>query len=95
MLEKYKIRDKYYYVVVEKENESTKANYEYVTNLDYKEEKVNVIKHIDTVKNTEFVYITNLSITNKKEFNEMNKLNQLASNMDFNFENINTIKKLF
>ena len=51
--------------VVESNNESNKANYEYVTNLDYQEEKVNVIKHIDTKKGTEFVYITDLPITNK------------------------------
>ena len=49
--------------VVERENESKKANYEYVTNLDYKEEKVNIIKHID--RDTEYVYITDLPITNK------------------------------
>lgn len=51
--------------IVEKANESTKANYEYVTKLDYQEEKVNVIKYTDTKKKTEFVYITDLAITNK------------------------------
>ena len=51
--------------IVEKDNESNKANYEYVTKLEYQEEKVNVIKHIDKTKSTEFVYITDLSITNK------------------------------
>lgn len=51
--------------VVAKANESTKKDYEYVTKLDYQEEKVNVIKYTDNKKGTEFVYITDLSITNK------------------------------
>lgn len=51
--------------IVEKANESTKANYEYVTKLDYQEEKVNVIKYTEQKKQTEFVYITDLPITNK------------------------------
>lgn len=52
-------------IVVERENESKKANYEYVTNLDYKEEKINIIKHADIERDTEYVYITDLPITNK------------------------------
>ena len=51
--------------VVAEANESTKENYEYVTGLDYEEEKINVIKYTDTKKGTEFVYITDLPITNK------------------------------
>ena len=51
--------------VVARENESTKANYEYVTKLDYQEEKVNVIKYTEPKKQREFVYITDLPITNK------------------------------
>ena len=51
--------------VVAESNESTKENYEYVTGLDYEEEKINVIKYTDTKKGTEFVYITDLPITNK------------------------------
>ena len=51
--------------VVKKANESKKANYEYVTGLDYEEEKINVIKYTDTKQETEFVYITDLPITNK------------------------------
>ena len=51
--------------VVEKNNESNKANYEYVTNLDYRGEKLNIIKYKDIKKGTDFVYITDLSITNK------------------------------
>lgn len=51
--------------VVERENESTKANYEYVTKLDYQEEKVNIIKYQEKEKNTKFVYMTNLPISNK------------------------------
>lgn len=51
--------------VVAKANESTIKDYEYVTKLDYQEEKVNVIKYTDSKKGTEFVYITDLSISNK------------------------------
>ena len=51
--------------VVAKANESTIKDYEYVTKLDYQEEKVNVIKYTNNKKGTEFVYITDLSITNK------------------------------
>lgn len=51
--------------IVTKVNESTKANYEYVTKLDYQEEKVKVIKYTEPKKETEFVYITDLPITNK------------------------------
>lgn len=51
--------------VVAKANESTIKDYEYVTGLDYQEKKVNIIKHTDKKKGTEFVYITDLPITNK------------------------------
>ncbi len=56
---------KEYETVVEKHNESNKANYEFVTGLDYQEEKLNVIKYVEPKKNTEFTYITDLPITNK------------------------------
>lgn len=49
----------------ESTNESTIKDYEYVTGLDYQEEKVNIIKYTDNKKGTEFVYITDLPITNK------------------------------
>lgn len=51
--------------VVEKNNESKKENYEYVTKLDYQEEKTNIIKYTDDGKKTEFVYMTDLPITDK------------------------------
>ena len=51
--------------VVERENESNKANYEYVTKLDYQEEKVNIIRYTEANKRSEFVYMTNLPISNK------------------------------
>ena len=51
--------------VVERENESKKNNYEYVTKLDYQGEKVNIIRYIDRKKKTEFVYMTDLPISNK------------------------------
>lgn len=58
--------------IVAKANESTKANYEYVTKLDYQEEKVNIIKYIEPKKQTEFVYMTDLPITNKNIENSIN-----------------------
>ena len=51
--------------VVERENESNKDNYEYVTKLDYQEEKVNIIKYTDKKENSEFVYMTDLPISDK------------------------------
>lgn len=51
--------------VIKIENESKIENYEYVTKLDYKENKTNIIKYTDEKKKTEFVYMTDLSITNK------------------------------
>ena len=58
--------------IVAKANESTKANYEYVTKLEYQEEKVNIIKYIEPKKQTEFVYMTDLPITNKNIENSIN-----------------------
>ena len=37
----------------------------FVTGLDYQENKTNIIKYKDNKKGTEFVYMTDLSITNK------------------------------
>lgn len=51
--------------IVKEENESKKESYEYVTGVDYQEEKINIIKYIDKAKNTEFVYITDLPISNR------------------------------
>jgi len=47
------------------ENESTKENYEFITKLEYQENKVNVARYKDFKKNTEFVYVTDLPISNK------------------------------
>lgn len=55
-------------IVVKEENESKKDNYEYATNLDYQEEKVNIVRYKEKSKEkeeTEFVYITNLRIVDK------------------------------
>ncbi len=56
---------KEYEAVVEKGNESNKANYEFVTGLEYQEEKVNIIKYTEQKTDTEFVYITDLLISNR------------------------------
>ena len=44
----------------------------YQEGLDYEEEKINVIKYTDTKKETEYVYITDLPITNKNIENTIN-----------------------
>lgn len=74
--------------VVEKENESTIKDYEYVTKLDYEEDKVNVVKYTDTKKGTEFVYITDLSITNKniKETINIGRKRWKIENEGFNIQ---------
>lgn len=51
--------------IVKTDNESRKKDYEYVTGIDYQENKINIIKYNDNKKGTEFVYMTDLSITNK------------------------------
>ena len=74
--------------VVAKENESTIKDYEYGTGLDYQEEKVNIIKYIDSKKGTEFVYITDLSITNKniKETINIGRRRWKIENEGFNIQ---------
>ena len=56
-----------YTKIVEKDNESKKANYEFVTKIDYQDNKVNIIKYTEEKENkkTEFMFITDLPITNK------------------------------
>ena len=51
--------------IVLKDNESKKENYEYVTKLDYQEEKVNIIKNIDKDTKIEYMYMTDLPISDK------------------------------
>lgn len=51
--------------VVKKDNESKIDNYEYVTKLDYQEEKINIIKNIDADTKTEYMYMTDLPISDK------------------------------
>ena len=51
--------------IVATDNESKIRNYEYVTKLEYQENETNVIKYTDSKKGTEYVYITDLNITNK------------------------------
>jgi len=48
-------------------NESTKKDYEFVNKIEYKDYKINVIKYTEAnqEKITEFVYMTDLPITNK------------------------------
>lgn len=57
--------------VVKRENETGKENYECATNLDYRESKINVVRYTETKKNvtTEFVYMTDLPITERNIVN--------------------------
>ena len=51
--------------IVKTDNESKKSNYSFVTGLDYQENKTNIIKYTDGKKGTEYVYITDLPISNR------------------------------
>ena len=51
--------------IVKTDNESKLEDYKCVTKLDYQEHKTNIIKYTERKKGTEFVYITDLSITDK------------------------------
>ena len=53
--------------IVKENNESQKTGYEFVTKLDYNDYKINIIKYteIKKEKTTEFVYMTDLPISNK------------------------------
>ena len=51
--------------IVKTANESKIENYSYVTGIDYQGEKTNIIKYKEEKKGTEFIYMTDLSITNK------------------------------
>lgn len=53
--------------VVKNYNKSNKANYEFVTKLDYNDYKINIIRYKEIKKNKEieFTYMTDLPISNK------------------------------
>ena len=51
--------------IVKKDNESKKENYEYVTKLDYQEEKVNIIKNVDKDTKIKYMYMTDLPVSDK------------------------------
>ena len=51
--------------IVKTDNESKKEGYEYVSKVDYQKEKLNIIRYKDKMKKTEFLYITNLNISDK------------------------------
>ena len=51
--------------IVKTDNESEIDEYSYVTKLDYQSKKTNIIKYIDKKKGTEFMYMTDLPITNR------------------------------
>lgn len=51
--------------IVKINNESKKKGYSYVTDLDYQGNKLNIIEYKENNEGTEFVYITDLPISNK------------------------------
>lgn len=55
--------------IVKENNESKKADYEFVTEIDYNDYKINIIRYTELKKETEteteFTYMTDLPITNK------------------------------
>ena len=51
--------------IVRTDNESKIDKYSYVTKLDYQSRKTNIIKYKDKKKGKEFIYMTDLPITNK------------------------------
>lgn len=74
--------------IVEKDNESRKENYEAVTKIDYQEYKINIIRYTDTKKGTEFMYITDLPITDKNIENtiEVGRARWKIENEGFNIQ---------
>ncbi len=53
--------------IAKRENETRKENYECVTNIEYKENKTNVIRYTEIKEDTktEFIYITDLPVSDK------------------------------
>ena len=51
--------------IVKTDDESKIDQYSYVTKLDYQGKKTNIIKYTDKKKGTEFMYMTDLPITNR------------------------------
>lgn len=74
--------------VVKIANESKEEDYEYVTKLDYQEEKVNIIKYTEEKKKIEFVYITDLPIRDKniKETINIGRKRWKIENEGFNIQ---------
>ena len=74
--------------VVARANESIIEGYDYVTGLDYQEEKINVIRYTDKQTETEYVYITDLPIRkqNIKETIEVGKRRWKIENEGFNIQ---------
>ena len=74
--------------IVEKDNESRKENYELVTRIDYQEYKINTVKYTDIKKGTEFMYITDLPVTDKNIENtvEVGRARWKIENEGFNVQ---------
>ena len=81
---------KEYSKIVENDNECNKENYEFVTGIDYQDYKVNIIKYIEKKKDksTEFMYMTDLPITNKniKESISLGRKRWKIENEGFNIQ---------
>lgn len=74
--------------IVKKDNESKKANYESVTKIDYRDYKINIVRYTEAKKGTEFMYMTDLPITDKNIENtvEVGRARWKIENEGFNIQ---------
>lgn len=74
--------------IVAEDNESRKEKYETVTKIEYQDYKINVIRYTDSKKETEFMYMTDLPITDKNIENtiEVGRARWKIENEGFNIQ---------
>ena len=74
--------------IVSKDNESRIKNYEVATKIDYRDYKINVVRYTEPKKGTEFVYMTDLPITDKNIQNtvEVGRARWKIENERFNIQ---------
>lgn len=74
--------------IVAEDNESRKEKYEIVTKIEYQDYKINVIRYTDTKKETKFMYMTDLPITDKNIENtiEVGRARWKIENEGFNIQ---------
>ena len=74
--------------IVSKDNESRIKNYEVATKIDYRDYKINVVRYTEPKKGTEFMYMTDLPITDKNIQNtvEVGRARWKIENEGFNIQ---------